>query len=70
MRLTSILANSKLEEYKQITQCIVCMDAKREVLFLPCNHLVMCKRCAFVIPYPARCCICREYIRSTRHVYM
>ena len=27
-------------------ECVVCMDRPRAVLFLPCNHLVVCASCA------------------------
>ena len=30
---------------KQSTQCIVCMDAEREVFYLSCGHLLVCAGC-------------------------
>jgi hypothetical protein len=39
------LANCKRIN-EDITTCLVCMDAKRDVVVQPCNHFVMCHTCA------------------------
>ena len=40
--------------------CIVCMDHKIEVVFLPCTHMVTCASCASALTV---CPICRRNIR-------
>lgn len=29
------------------TECIICMENERNVVFLPCMHLITCKKCGF-----------------------
>ena len=43
-----VLAQVKHErdEAQTRNECIVCMDHPRAVLFLPCNHCVVCASCA------------------------
>jgi hypothetical protein len=34
------------EELQQLQSCVVCLDAPRSVLLLPCKHLALCEGCA------------------------
>uniref|UniRef100_A0A383V6A5 RING-type domain-containing protein n=1 Tax=Tetradesmus obliquus TaxID=3088 RepID=A0A383V6A5_TETOB len=34
------------EELQQLKSCVVCLDAPRSVLLLPCKHLALCEACA------------------------
>ncbi|XP_074027203.1 E3 ubiquitin-protein ligase MIB1 isoform X2 [Leptinotarsa decemlineata] len=45
--------NSTLEE------CLVCSDAKRDMIFQPCGHVMCCSACA---PRVKKCLICRESV--------
>ncbi|KAJ8921041.1 hypothetical protein NQ315_015837 [Exocentrus adspersus] len=47
--------NSTLDE------CLVCSDAKREMLFQPCGHVTCCSTCG---PRVKKCLICRESVTS------
>lgn len=47
--------NSTLEE------CLVCSDAKRDILFHPCGHVTCCSACA---PRVKKCLICRESVTT------
>jgi hypothetical protein len=42
-------------------ECVVCMDRPRAVLFLPCNHLVVCASCATAT---AACPYCSGAVQS------
>jgi hypothetical protein len=33
------------EELQQLKSCVVCLDAPRSVLLLPCKHLALCEAC-------------------------
>jgi hypothetical protein len=54
-------------------KCIVCMDAPRDVLLLPCKHLVLCSGCAEQMegrgalgscPYCRQTCVQRVRVHS------
>jgi hypothetical protein len=34
------------EAHESMTCCVVCMDAPRSVLLLPCKHLALCEECS------------------------
>jgi hypothetical protein len=40
--------------------CVVCLDAQRAVVLLPCRHNVACAACAESLPRPRLCPVCRE----------
>lgn len=40
-------------------ECLVCSDAKRDMLFHPCGHVTCCSGCA---PRVKKCLICRESV--------
>ncbi|XP_023247906.1 E3 ubiquitin-protein ligase MIB1 isoform X2 [Copidosoma floridanum] len=44
-----------------IDECLVCSDAKREVLFGPCGHVTCCNTCA---PRVKKCLLCRESVTA------
>jgi len=58
------------EAYTNSVQCIVCWNAPREVLFLPCKHFVACKDCSKRFRHPIRCCKCRAYVTRTKDVFL
>jgi hypothetical protein len=51
--------------------CVVCMDAPRCVLLMPCRHLALCDapECAAMLGAPPRCPVCREAVAHTISVY-
>jgi len=36
-----------LDDYKVQSECIICMENERKVIFYPCLHLIACETCAF-----------------------
>jgi hypothetical protein len=51
---------------------VVCVDARKDRLMLPCGHLCACEACAAELMRvrPARCPICREGIREVMRVFL
>ena len=46
-------------------ECMVCMEAPREVRFYPCSHASCCRSCAAELRAAARACpVCRQPIRE------
>ena len=56
---------------QDVTLCIVCEDAKKEVVLLPCKHLCLCKMCALTCLFKTlhECPMCRETIDDSMEVY-
>lgn len=43
--------------------CVVCFEAQRDVVLVPCGHMMLCRHCAgAVIANSAECPVCREAI--------
>lgn len=68
-RTLGTLASSyeKKEPVPSDNMCIVCYGERREFLFLPCAHVMVCGSCAASLD---RCPYCRAAIRSTVRVYL
>ncbi|GMI32632.1 hypothetical protein TrCOL_g11003 [Triparma columacea] len=56
-----------LEALEDAEACIMCLDVKRSVLFLPCCHLVCCGECSETVD---DCPMCRGVIGSRKTVFM
>uniref|UniRef100_A0A0A9Y7N6 Putative E3 ubiquitin-protein ligase MGRN1 n=1 Tax=Lygus hesperus TaxID=30085 RepID=A0A0A9Y7N6_LYGHE len=60
----------KLEKEKASTQCVVCMDKRRDVMILNCRHLLMCRQCAVTVAVSTGACpVCRSPIENIISVY-
>ena len=53
------------------TQCVVCFDAPKDHLVLPCKHLCVCEACAEQLTKTRTpmCPVCRGPIRETMKVF-
>eukprot|EP00930_Biecheleria_cincta_P043844 TRINITY_DN30093_c0_g1_i1.p1 TRINITY_DN30093_c0_g1~~TRINITY_DN30093_c0_g1_i1.p1 ORF type:complete len:352 (+),score=69.10 TRINITY_DN30093_c0_g1_i1:39-1094(+) len=56
-------ARSQLRDELEQQLCAVCRDAKKAVLFLPCQHLCVCENCRTKLR-PYRCPMCQEPVQS------
>ncbi len=60
LREEARLASAKSETDK--VTCVVCLSAERNVLLLPCKHLVLCSGCASQV---SACPMCRTVVQDT-----
>lgn len=50
--------------------CVVCMDAGKDWLCVPCGHLAMCKACSARVKHQTgRCPVCQKKIKQVMQVY-
>jgi hypothetical protein len=55
------------EDDSASTTCVVCLDAPRSTVLLPCKHLALCASpgCAAMLGAPPRCPLCRMVVTDT-----
>ena len=56
-------------EKKDTVYCVLCMDNNRNVLFKPCNHIVICDTCSGATDLK-ECIICKAKIDSYEYAYL
>ena len=64
---------SKRNEHNSLenTFCCVCLDNKKSILLVPCNHACVCDGCIAQIYYTTKLCpICRTSITEYKHIYL
>lgn len=66
-RDSTAVAASQLDD---ISTCVVCLTAPRNVLLLPCRHIVTCEKCTDALSRPIFCPVCREMVDSNLPVYL
>lgn len=49
--------------------CVICNDNQRNVLFKPCNHLVICDTCSGKTDIQ-ECIMCKQYIDCFEYAYL
>tara|TARA_A100001035_G_C27754272_1_gene488091 strand:+ start:119 stop:556 length:438 start_codon:yes stop_codon:yes gene_type:complete len=54
---------------KDSVYCVLCMDNNRNVLFKPCNHIVICDKCSGATDLQ-ECIICKASIDSYEYAYL
>ncbi|GAB6019544.1 hypothetical protein CHUAL_001118 [Chamberlinius hualienensis] len=60
----------ELERLRDIQMCIICQDAIRCVILLPCRHLCLCQICVRkLLERQVRCPICRSIVNDSWQVY-
>ena len=64
LRSQSESLKHETESLVDARNCVVCKDAPRDTLVLPCRHLAVCGGCCAQLPR-ARCPICRAIVRDT-----
>lgn len=57
----------QVPEAQTSSECVICMDAQRTHICLPCGHFVMCDSCISLV---ADCPICRTRVQSFVKVFL
>jgi len=57
------------ENRPEIVTCVICNDNARNVLFKPCNHLVICDNCSGTTDI-TECIMCKQYIDCFEYAYL
>ncbi len=58
---------------KEGQECVVCMDAPRELACIPCGHLCMCEHCAYRLleeEKKNKCPLCNAEITDTNKIFI
>lgn len=50
-------------------QCILCFDHQRNVLFRPCNHILICDKCSAKTSFD-ECIVCKLQIDTYEYAYL
>lgn len=62
-------ARKEDSEPKEDEMCICCTEVKRDTVFLPCGHMLMCHNCSRT--WENKCCpTCRKDIKMSMKVYL
>ena len=65
-----IFAPMREEEFDS-KLCVVCQDAQKDVIFLPCRHMCACTSCARrLVGRLALCPVCRAPIRQRMEAFV
>jgi hypothetical protein len=69
---TLAAALEALARAEAVTQCVVCMDAQRSLLLLPCRHLALCgaPACLAMLGAPPLCPVCRKRVEQRLDVFL
>ena len=63
--------NEKTNDDEDKKLCSICLDNKKDHLFMPCRHLCICEDCSKKINIKKdKCIICREKIESIIKIYL
>ncbi len=64
-----ILKNKNIDAEKDSVTCIICCDQLRNVIFRPCNHILICDDCSGKTNY-VECFACRSEIVEYEYAYL
>ena len=62
----STISNDERQKLENL-KCVICLEQDKNVVFLPCNHMVCCEECANSVD---KCPMCRKSIVSRIKVFM
>ncbi len=70
--MISKLRDVPVSTEKGSTECVVCLQAEKNVLLYPCKHLCCCASCALQLIQPRRdtkCPVCKTIVTNLDRVF-
>ena len=58
----------KINTFNSVS-CIRCYDAQRGCIFMPCHHVLLCRRCSGIMK-PEICLVCRAPVKTIEDIYV
>ena len=55
------LSKVKVHTDEDLNECVICMDAEKDIVFMPCGHLYTCETCSSKV---TKCPMCRQVITN------
>jgi len=55
-----------VDAYENQNECVICMNAPRDVVIIPCGHLICCENC---VVQCKECPLCRGVINDNLKVF-
>ena len=64
--------NARLRAEFEVTRCLICLDAAKCTVLLPCRHLALCTApaCAAMLGAPPLCPLCRKAVADTMQLFV
>lgn len=57
------------EDQKESLMCMVCNEYVRDVLVLPCHHLLTCSDCYYRLQNAQTCMVCKKPVEGIAHIF-
>ena len=63
--------NIIINEFKDALKCSICYENNINILFDPCNHIVMCDKCYVDFrKYDSACPLCKSHIKNSSKIFL
>jgi len=63
------LIEQQAQEYRGSDMCCICMERRKDAVFTPCGHRVVCVNCGDRLKSSRKCPICRQDIHTVVRIF-